>query len=297
MARLAVALVAAVLAVVAAPASGAPCAGFTDVDDTNPFCPSVAWMKNRSITTGCTLTEYCPSSLVSRLAMAAFMNRLFPLTCGNGRIMKWNGADWACANDNAGGGGGTVTSVSAGTGLQGTSCFANNEFIARSLGGFYFWTAGSNDSNYSGARLAPGSGAWSAYSDRNGKENIERVDAADVLQTVVSLPVATWNWKAQNAGIRHMGPMTQDFDAAFGLGESDTMIGTVDADGVALAAIQGLNAKLEAQVAEKNAEITALRREVSDLRASHDKEIANLRLAVEVLMARTSGEGRAAQTR
>ncbi|HEX6945491.1 MAG TPA: hypothetical protein VF196_04800 [Casimicrobiaceae bacterium] len=57
-------------------ALAAPCAGFTDVDGASLFCPSVEWIKNRSVTTGCTATEYCPSSPVSRLAMAAFMNRL-----------------------------------------------------------------------------------------------------------------------------------------------------------------------------------------------------------------------------
>jgi hypothetical protein len=57
-------------------ALAAPCAGFTDVDDASLFCPSVEWIRNRSVTTGCTATEYCPGSPVSRLAMAAFMNRL-----------------------------------------------------------------------------------------------------------------------------------------------------------------------------------------------------------------------------
>jgi len=65
------------LAMVAAPAFGAPCAGFTDVDDTSAFCPNVEWLKNRAITLGCTsATLYCPGDAVSRLAMAAFMNRL-----------------------------------------------------------------------------------------------------------------------------------------------------------------------------------------------------------------------------
>lgn len=56
-------------------AVAAPCADFTDVEDTSPFCPSVTWMKNRGITTGCTATEYCPDQSVSRLAMAAFLFR------------------------------------------------------------------------------------------------------------------------------------------------------------------------------------------------------------------------------
>jgi hypothetical protein len=56
-------------------AANAQCVGFTDTPD-DVFCPAVEWLKNRSITTGCTGTEFCPSSPVSRLAMAQFMNRL-----------------------------------------------------------------------------------------------------------------------------------------------------------------------------------------------------------------------------
>ncbi len=62
--------------VVAAPVVAAPCAGFTDVDSLNAFCPNVEWMRNRSITLGCTSSQYCPGDSVSRLQMAAFMNRL-----------------------------------------------------------------------------------------------------------------------------------------------------------------------------------------------------------------------------
>jgi len=55
----------------------APCAGFTDVDDSSSFCPNVEWLKNRSVTLGCTSTTlYCPTDLVNRLSMAAFMNRV-----------------------------------------------------------------------------------------------------------------------------------------------------------------------------------------------------------------------------
>ncbi len=60
----------------AASAAAAPCAGFGDVDTTNAFCPNVEWLKNRKVTLGCTTTQYCPDAAVSRLAMAAFMNRL-----------------------------------------------------------------------------------------------------------------------------------------------------------------------------------------------------------------------------
>jgi hypothetical protein len=63
------------------PTAFAQCAGFTDVVDdgtgATSFCPSVEWVKNRSITLGCSSTQvYCPNNNVTRLQMAAFMNRL-----------------------------------------------------------------------------------------------------------------------------------------------------------------------------------------------------------------------------
>ena len=73
------------------------------------------------------------------------------------------------------------------------------------------------------------------------------------------MPVSTWRFKTEDDSIRHIGPMAQDFMAAFGYGVNDTHITSTDADGVALAAIQGLNEKLEAKSAEDTEVITALR--------------------------------------
>src|SRR5207245_952846 len=95
-----------------------------------------------------------------------------------------------------------------------------------------------------GVTLAAGGGAWTTVSDRNAKENFEPVNTKDVLEKVAALPLTTWNYKSQDASIHHLGPMAQDFNAAFGLGESATGITTVDEEGVALAAIQGLDRKL-----------------------------------------------------
>lgn len=61
---------------ISAEGSAAPCAGFTDVDDTDAFCPSVTWIKNRNVTFGCAASLYCPNDPVTRLSMAAFLNRL-----------------------------------------------------------------------------------------------------------------------------------------------------------------------------------------------------------------------------
>ena len=70
--------------------------------------------------------------------------------------------------------------------------------------------------------------------------------------------------------------------ATFGLGDNDKMIGFADAQGVAFAAIQGLNAKLSA----KDIEIDSLK-----------AEVAELKRAVDVLLTRTSPEGRVAEGR
>jgi hypothetical protein len=68
---------AAVLLACSAPlAHAAPCAGFTDVDSTSVFCPNVEWIKNRLVTLGCGANLYCPDEAVTRLSMAAFLNRL-----------------------------------------------------------------------------------------------------------------------------------------------------------------------------------------------------------------------------
>jgi hypothetical protein len=69
----------------------------------------------------------------------------------------------------------------------------------------------------------------------------------------------------KGARVRHLGPVAQDFRAAFGLGRNDTTITTVDADGVALAAIQGLNQKLIESNLEKEAQINRLEQRVVDL--------------------------------
>ncbi len=129
----------------------------------------------------------------------------------------------------------------------------DNQFVARASGGFQFFTA----TNFVGAQLASGSGSWSSLSDRNVKENFQSVDAQSVLQQVAAMPMTTWNYKTQAKTIRHIGPMAQDFSAAFHVGENDTTISTVDEGGVALAAIQGLNQKL----GEKDAEIRSLQQQ------------------------------------
>jgi hypothetical protein len=66
-----------VAASVSAAAWALPCAGFSDVDSTHSMCGNVEWIRNRAITFGCASTSvFCPNDFVTRLQMAAFMNRL-----------------------------------------------------------------------------------------------------------------------------------------------------------------------------------------------------------------------------
>ncbi len=98
---------------------------------------------------------------------------------------------------------------------------------------------------------------WQNGSDRNGKENFAAINPRAVLEKVSALPITEWKYKVEADGTEHLGPMAQDFHAAFGLnGPDDKHIATVDEEGVALAAIQGLNQKLDETRAE-NADLRA----------------------------------------
>jgi hypothetical protein len=144
---------------------------------------------------------------------------------------------------------------------------APNEFAARATGGVRFVTAiDGNGAPLAGVRLAQGSGSWETLSDRNAKTAILPVDGRQVLEALVNMPVSTWQYIGQPNSVQHMGPMAQDFYAAFGLGEDGHYIGSVDADGVALASIQGLYQI----VLEKDAQIAALQAKNVDQQAQLD---------------------------
>ena len=116
--------------------------------------------------------------------------------------------------------------------------------------------------------MAPGAGAWSSLSDRRLKTAVRGIDAIAILDSLVATPISTWSYLAQDDAVRHIGPMAQDFSKSFGVGENDTTISTIDADGVALAAIQGLNARLLERNAELQMQIDALSAKVDALLAN-----------------------------
>lgn len=105
-------------------------------------------------------------------------------------------------------------------------------------------------------------GAIIESSDVNAKENFAPVDVAAVLAQVIKLPITTWNYQVETA-VRHMGPMAQDFYAAFSLGTDNRHLAPLDANGVALAAIQALAQQNQTQ----ESRLTQLEQENADLAA------------------------------
>ncbi len=166
-------------------------------------------------------------------------------------------------------------STNYGIGVQASSLYfrCNN---ADANDGFIWYKGGVHSDGYANAgggtelmHLVQGglyvNGALVSTSDRNAKENFAPVDAQAVLEKVAALPLSRWNYK-QDPSQQHLGPMAQDFHAAFGVGPDDKHIATVDADGVALAAIQGLNQKLSEELKRRDAENAELRRELNTIK-------------------------------
>lgn len=76
------------------------------------------------------------------------------------------------------------------------------------------------------------------------------------------MPIRSWSYREEPDSVRHVGPTAQDFRSAFGLGDSDKAIASVDGDGVALAAAKALErrtALLQDEVATLRAELASLR--------------------------------------
>ncbi len=164
----------------------------------------------------------------------------------------------------------------------------DNEFRVRAGGGATFQLGGVSKSvslRATGNRLIDTSvnaflslgGTWTNACDRTLKDNFEQVDGRVVLDQLARVPILTWNYKSEDTHIRHMGPMAQDFFGTFGVGYDDTSITTVDANGVALAAIKGLHQIVK----ELDARLTVQQQQLTQLQA----QFAALQARVEALEA------------
>lgn len=121
-------------------------------------------------------------------------------------------------------------------------------------------------STSTGAYLST-SGVWTNVSDVNKKHRFEAISYEEVLKKLRKLPVTQWSYKADTENIRHIGPMAQDFYAAFGLGNDNRSIGTVDINGVTLAGVKALEERtrnLAAELESLKVDNAALRQQMKD---------------------------------
>lgn len=153
---------------------------------------------------------------------------------------------------------------------------ADNEFRARYNGGFRLRVSTASNGNTPGAGgnvgcdLTVAVPSWTCASSRTLKENFRRVDGEDVLKRLKSMPITTWNMKGADPGVRHLGPVAEDFYKAFPLGLGKTTIGMNDIDGVNIAAAKALEARtsaMQTEIRNKDAEIAKLKAKSSELEA------------------------------
>lgn len=166
---------------------------------------------------------------------------------------------YACANHH----GSFVWSDSAVTSRESAYTTNSNQFRVRARGGTWFF---SNAGMTTGAYLAPGSNSWASACDSATKEDFREVDRKELLEKVAALRVRNYKIKDQDDGTLHIGPVAQDFAAAFGVGENNKSINMADADGVALAAIQALYDEMKARDEAQQKRIVQLETELARLK-------------------------------
>ncbi|MFL5381505.1 MAG: tail fiber domain-containing protein [Longimicrobiaceae bacterium] len=168
----------------------------------------------------------------------------------------------------------------------------SNEFRIRYNGGIRLRVSTAANGNTPGAGgnvgcdLTVAVPSWTCASSRTLKENYLTVDGEEVLTRIRTLPVTTWNMIGGERTVRHLGPVAEDFYAAFGLGLGETTIGLGDIDGVNLAGVKALEARttalrqeLDARTAELRQEREARTAEAATLRA----ELAELRAQLQAI--------------
>jgi hypothetical protein len=144
-----------------------------------------------------------------------------------------------------------------------TASFGDGTFTVRCEGGARFYTANGSV----GAQLPATATAWDTLSDSNSKTDFEPIKPREILSKVAALPVKAWHYKHDRKRL-YIGPMAQDFHAAFGLGSGDKTISTLDSDGVMYAAIQGLVEELKERdkvIGELKSELDAVKDRLDSL--------------------------------
>ena len=149
------------------------------------------------------------------------------------------------------------------------SSTADYSVTMRAAGGYRFF---SNAGMTAGASLAANGTSWAVISDRHVKKDFAPVDSVGILEKLAAMPVTQWHYQWEDAAVTpHIGPMAQDFKAAFYPGTDDKSITTLEFDGVALAAIQGLNEKVESGKQQADLRLEQLETENAELKLRLEK--------------------------
>ena len=105
-------------------------------------------------------------------------------------------------------------------------------------------------------------GTFSNPSSRLLKENFVDIDGEHVLDLLDGVEVSEWSY-IRDPETRHIGPIAEDFWAAFGLGKGATLISPLDVGGISLVSIKTLNQKIK----EQQSQINTLENEIAELKA------------------------------
>jgi hypothetical protein len=135
----------------------------------------------------------------------------------------------------------TASSTAVGIGL--TNSTADSTMIGVGTGFINVLSDGSITSS-TGASLTSG-GTWTNASSIALKENFTDLDKEALLEKIGQLELQSWNYKSEDASIKHIGPLAEQFYELFGLGGSTNSISTIDPAGLALVGIQALTSKFD----------------------------------------------------
>jgi hypothetical protein len=184
-------------------------------------------------------------------------------------------ADWAIALGFRASAAGHVGSFVFGGSLAGASAAtdsiratADGQVTFRTPGGYRIFT---NTAATVGVQVNAGGSSWNVISDRNRKEGFLALDGEDLLMRLRGVPVTSWRYREEaDRTVRHIGPMAQDWQRAFGLSSDATTINMSDLDGVNLAGVKALEARTTSQaerILQLEAQVAELRRMVQELAA------------------------------
>ena len=168
----------------------------------------------------------------------------------------------------------------------------DNQLTMRFSGGYRLWS--SYPDSTAGVYMRHGQSGWSNYCDRNKKENFTPVDGELLLSKIKNIPITEWNYKKCDPTIKYIGPMAQDFYAAFQLSGTDSLgINSICIDGVNMAGVQALEKrtsemkitiqKIIAQNEQLIEENKKLRERLSNLNKVNEKLDEVRKLKVELI--------------